>query len=100
MFKYIILLLSIIFSTSAIGKIGNTEKYDFRWMHVPVVCGTSDEVQRYLKDNEFELDSVSIGREEQIKMAFETLLGILFRKQKTVQNQYQQLHHLVAMKLV
>ena len=28
-----------------------------------VVCGTSDEVQRYLKDNEFELDSVSIGRE-------------------------------------
>ena len=40
-----------------------SDKYDFRWMHVPVVCGTSEEVNRYLKDNEFELESVSIGRE-------------------------------------
>jgi len=40
-----------------------SEKYDFRWMHVPVVCGESEEVNRYLKDNEFELESVSIGRE-------------------------------------
>ena len=40
-----------------------SEKYDFRWMHVPVVCGTSEEVNRYLKDNEFEIESVSIGRE-------------------------------------
>ena len=63
MFKYIILLLSIIFSTSAIAQDWEPEKYDFRWMHVPVVCGTSDEVQRYLKDNDFELESVSIGRE-------------------------------------
>ena len=63
MFKYIILLLSIIFSTSAIAQDWEPEKYDFRWMHVPVVCGTSEEVQRYLTDNEFELESVSIGRE-------------------------------------
>ena len=63
MFKYIILLLSIIFSTSAIAQDWEPEKYDFRWMHVPVVCGASDEVQRYLKDNDFELESVSIGRE-------------------------------------
>ena len=40
-----------------------SDKYDFRWMHVPVVCGTSEEVNRYLKDNDFELYSVSIGRE-------------------------------------
>ena len=40
-----------------------SDKYDFRWMHVPVVCGTSEEVERYLKDNDFELYSVSIGRE-------------------------------------
>ena len=39
------------------------DKYNFRWMHVPVVCGESEEVNRYLKDNEFELESVSIGRE-------------------------------------
>ena len=64
MFKYIIILLSIIFSTSAIAQDDwNKDKYEFKWMHVPVVCGTSDEVQRYLKDNKFELDSVSIGRE-------------------------------------
>ena len=40
-----------------------SDKYDFKWMHVPVVCGTSEEVNRYLKDNEFEIESVSIGRE-------------------------------------
>ena len=27
-----------------------------------VVCGDSAEIQRYLKDNDFRLDSVSIGR--------------------------------------
>ena len=32
-------------------------------MHVPVVCGDSEEIQRYLKDNDFELESVSVGRE-------------------------------------
>ena len=64
MFKYIILLLSIIFSTSAIAQEDwDKQKYDFRWMHVPVVCGDSEEIQRYLKDNDFELESVSIGRE-------------------------------------
>ena len=40
-----------------------SDKYDFRWMHVPVVCGESEEINRYLKDNDFELHSVSIGRE-------------------------------------
>ena len=64
MFKYIILLLSIIFSTSAIAQEDwDKQKYDFRWMHVPVVCGDSEEIQRYLTDNEFELESVSVGRE-------------------------------------
>ena len=38
-------------------------KYEFRWMHVPVVCGTTPEIQRYLDDNEFELVSMSVGRE-------------------------------------
>jgi hypothetical protein len=32
-------------------------------MNVPVVCGTSPEVMRYLKDNDFNLVSISIGRE-------------------------------------
>ncbi len=38
-------------------------KYEFRWMHVPVVCGPTDEVKRYLDDNGFVLESLSIGRE-------------------------------------
>jgi len=63
MFKYIILLLSIIFSTSAIAQDWEPEKYDFRWMHVPVVCGTSEEVMRYLEDKGFRLESLSVGRE-------------------------------------
>ena len=32
-------------------------------LHVPVVCGTTPEVQRYLDDFEFELVSMSLGRE-------------------------------------
>ena len=36
-------------------------------MHVPVVCGDSEEIQRYLKDNDFELESVSVGRRLQTK---------------------------------
>ena len=39
------------------------EKYDFKWMHVPVVCGITDEVKKYLDNNEFVLQSISIGRE-------------------------------------
>ena len=38
-------------------------KYDFKWQHVPVVCGTTDEIQKYLDDNNFELSSISVGRE-------------------------------------
>ena len=64
MFKYIITLVILFFSTSAIAQEDwDRKKYVFRWMHVPVVCGDSEEIQRYLTDNEFELESVSIGRE-------------------------------------
>jgi len=62
-----IVLVFILGLTLAAGNVKandwQSDKYDFRWMHVPVVCGESEEVNRYLKDNKFELDSVSIGRE-------------------------------------
>ena len=32
-------------------------------MHVPVVCGASEEVMRYLEDKGFRLESLSVGRE-------------------------------------
>ena len=38
-------------------------KYKFRWMHVPVVCGTTAEIQVYLDDNKFVLKTMSVGRE-------------------------------------
>ena len=38
-------------------------KYEFRWMHVPVVCGTTDEIQVYIDDNKFVLKTMSVGRE-------------------------------------
>ena len=64
MFKYIITLVILFFSTSAIAQEDwDRQKYDFRWMHVPVVCGTSEEIGKYITDNDFKLESVSIGRE-------------------------------------
>ena len=58
-----IVLVFILGLTLAAGNVKandwQSDKYDFRWMHVPVVCGESEEVNRYLKDNKFELDSVS-----------------------------------------
>ena len=41
----------------------NSGKYNFRWLNVPVVCGTTNEIQKYLDDNNFELSSISVGRE-------------------------------------
>ena len=60
MFKHN-LLLSVVCSTIAVADDWDKQKYNFRWMHVSV-CGDSAEIQRYLKDNDFRLDSVSIGR--------------------------------------
>ena len=67
MFK--LLLAAIIVGLTSIAKAENPQnwdelKYDFRWLHVPVVCGTTPEVQRYLDDFEFELVSMSLGRED------------------------------------
>mgnify|MGYP003111760194 CR=1 FL=1 len=66
MFK--LLLAAIIVGLTTIATAEETSdwdsgKYDFRWLHVPVVCGTTPEIQRYLDDNKFVLDSMSVGRE-------------------------------------
>ena len=66
MFK--LLLAAIIVGLTTIATAEETTdwdsgKYDFRWLHVPVVCGTTPEIQRYLDDNKFVLDSMSVGRE-------------------------------------
>ena len=51
-------------------------------MHVPVVCGDSEEIQRYLKDNDFELESVSVGREGANKDGRHFLFCYIFYKQR------------------
>jgi len=58
--KKLLTLITLLFATSTFAE--DLQKYDFQWMHVPVVCGTSPEVMRYLKDNNFKLESVSMGR--------------------------------------
>ena len=59
MFK--LLLAAIIVGLTTIATAEETTdwdsgKYDFRWLHVPVVCGTTPEIQRYLDDNKFVLE--------------------------------------------
>ena len=65
---YKLLLAAIIVGLTSIATAEETSdwdngKYDFKWLHVPVVCGTTPEIQRYLDDNKFVLDSMSVGRE-------------------------------------
>ncbi len=55
--KKLLLLITLLFATSTFAD--ELQKYDFQWMHVPVVCGTSPEVMRYLEDNNFKLESIS-----------------------------------------
>ena len=63
----LIFLLAFISSISTFAVANENDwdgsKYKFRWMHVPVVCGTTAEIQVYLDDNKFELISMSVGRE-------------------------------------
>ena len=60
MFKYIAILFFLFFSTIAKA---DEHGYDFRWQHIPVICGDTPEIVRYLEDNGFELVYVSVGRE-------------------------------------
>ena len=59
MFKYIAILF-LFFSTFAKA---DEHGYDFRWQHIPVICGDTPEIVKYLEDNGFDLKYVSIGRE-------------------------------------
>ena len=58
--KKLLTLITLLFATSTFAE--ELEKYDFQWMHVPVVCGTTAEVTRYIENNNFKLQSVSMGR--------------------------------------
>ena len=67
MFKKIAILVIMVMALYANATNAEADwessKYDFRWMHVPVVYGASEEVMRYLEDKGFKLESLSVGRE-------------------------------------
>ena len=68
MFKQNLLLaflLSFILITSvAIADHKPTTEYEgLEWSQLPVICGTTEAVNEYLVHNEFELESLSVGKE-------------------------------------
>ena len=68
MFKQNLLLaflLSFILITSvAVADHKPTTEYDgLEWSQLPVICGTTESVNDYLIHNEFELESLSVGKE-------------------------------------
>ena len=69
MFRTIIFAAALLGLTS-IASAEHTTKPDINsqfngmyWSQLPVICGTNDRVEAYLKHYEFKLESVSMGRE-------------------------------------
>jgi len=58
-------LLSFILITSvAVADHKPTTEYEgLEWSQLPVICGTTEAVNEYLIHNEFELESLSVGKE-------------------------------------
>ena len=58
-------LLSFILITSvAVADHKPTTEYEgLEWSQLPVICGTTDAVNEYLVHNKFELESLSVGKE-------------------------------------
>ena len=58
------LLSFILFTSVAIADHKPTTEYDgLEWSQLPVICGTTEAVNEYLVHNEFELESLSVGKE-------------------------------------
>ena len=58
-------LLSFILITSvAVADHKPTTEYDgLSWSQLPTICGTTEAVNEYLIHNEFELENLSVGKE-------------------------------------
>ena len=58
------LLSFILFTSVAIADHKPTTEYNgLEWSQLPVICGTTESVNEYLIHNEFELESLSVGKE-------------------------------------
>ena len=58
------LLSFILFTSVATADHKPTTEYNgLEWSQLPVICGTTESVNEYLIHNEFELESLSVGKE-------------------------------------
>tara|TARA_B100001057_G_scaffold46387_1_gene41356 strand:+ start:352 stop:711 length:360 start_codon:yes stop_codon:yes gene_type:complete len=58
------LLIFILGTSVAIADHKPTTEYDgLEWSQLPVICGTSEAVNEYLVHNKFELQNLSVGKE-------------------------------------
>ena len=58
------LLIFILGTSIAVADHKPTTEYDgLSWSQLPTICGTTDSVNEYLVHNEFELESLSVGKE-------------------------------------
>ena len=64
--KKFLVLAAVILGLSSIAYADHkpTTEYDgLQWSQLPTICGTTDAVNEYLVHNEFELESLSVGKE-------------------------------------
>ena len=64
--KKFLMLAAVILGLSSIAYADHkpTTEYDgLQWSQLPTICGTTDAVNEYLVHNEFELESLSVGKE-------------------------------------
>ena len=58
------LLVFILITSVATADHKPTTEYDgLEWSQIPVICGTTEAVNEYLVHNEFELENLSVGKE-------------------------------------
>ena len=58
------LLVFILITSVATADHKPTTEYDgLEWSQIPVICGTTEAVNEYLVHHEFELENLSVGKE-------------------------------------
>ena len=60
MFKKILVILFTVFICSF--TYADDHKYDFYYSQMPIVCGTQDAIEKYIKNKQFEPVGISLGR--------------------------------------
>jgi len=55
----------LVISTIAVAEDTQTDisKFGLNWNTIPVLCGNAEQLDRYLKEYNFELENASVGRE-------------------------------------